>query len=250
MLAGKFAMPVSFTCPACGRALEAPDAALGRPGICKFCGAHIVAPTASGQPALLDQAPAPPEVSPGMAWRPAEPARAPGGVAGYAPAPALATADFWQRAVGYLVDFAAQSGIMLILSPLLNAMNPWPAGNMSDLLHALTAGGDPQQALGQVNIVNLALNPLYWWFWAGIVQWLYFALFESSSLQATPGKLLAGTKVTDMEGKRIGFGRATTRTLAKGLSALMCYVGYIMAAFTERRQALHDIIARTLVLKR
>jgi uncharacterized RDD family membrane protein YckC len=73
---------------------------------------------------------------------------------------------------------------------------------------------------------------------------------ESSSSQATIGKMLMGIKVTDMDGKRITFGRASGRFFGKVLSKLILYIGFIMAAFTEKKQGLHDILAETLVLNK
>jgi uncharacterized RDD family membrane protein YckC len=77
---------------------------------------------------------------------------------------------------------------------------------------------------------------------------LYFAGTESSSKQATLGKMTLGIVVTDTEGNRITFMRATGRYLAKITSALTLLMGYIMVAFTHRKQGLHDIIAQTLVV--
>jgi len=79
--------------------------------------------------------------------------------------------------------------------------------------------------------------------------WLYFSLQESSAQQATLGKRAVGIKVTDLEGSRISFGRATARYFSKFLSGLICAVGYVMAGFTQRKQALHDMIASTLVVR-
>ena len=82
------------------------------------------------------------------------------------------------------------------------------------------------------------------------IVWLYFALFERSSVQATPGKLAVGIKVTDMNGNRISFGRASGRHFAKIISLLVFLVGYIMAAFTSKKQCLHDFAARCLVVNK
>jgi uncharacterized RDD family membrane protein YckC len=82
-----------------------------------------------------------------------------------------------------------------------------------------------------------------------LIRWLYFALFESGPRQATPGKMIMGIFVTDLYGRRISFQRALGRTLAKIISKMCCYMGYILALFTERNQALHDFIAGTLVLE-
>jgi uncharacterized RDD family membrane protein YckC len=79
--------------------------------------------------------------------------------------------------------------------------------------------------------------------------WLYAALMESSSKQATLGKMAMGIIVTDLEGRRIGFGKATGRHFAKILSALIFGIGFLMVAFTQRKQGLHDILAGTLVVK-
>lgn len=81
------------------------------------------------------------------------------------------------------------------------------------------------------------------------IPFLYFTLMECSSLQATLGKKLVGIRVTDLSGQRITFGRAATRFLGKILSALILMIGFLMAAFTERKQALHDIMASTLVVR-
>jgi uncharacterized RDD family membrane protein YckC len=82
-----------------------------------------------------------------------------------------------------------------------------------------------------------------------VVSWLYSALMESSAKQATLGKMALGIRVTDLDGNRIGFGKATGRYFAKILSALILGIGFLMVAFTERKQGLHDMLAGTLVVK-
>jgi len=81
------------------------------------------------------------------------------------------------------------------------------------------------------------------------VGWLYFALMESSSRQATLGKMVIQARVTDEDGERISFRQATLRYFAKAISALILCIGFIMIAFTERSQGLHDKIAHTLVVR-
>lgn len=81
----------------------------------------------------------------------------------------------------------------------------------------------------------------------------YYAVFESSPLQATPGKLALGLIVTDLEGNRISLCRAVLRNAGKILSDLTIfgfYVGYLLAAFTEKKQALHDLTAQCLVVRK
>lgn len=82
-----------------------------------------------------------------------------------------------------------------------------------------------------------------------IISWLYYALCESSRWQGTLGKRACKLIVVDEETNSISFARASGRYFAKILSMLTLGIGYIMAAFTRRKQALHDIIAGTLVLR-
>jgi len=82
-----------------------------------------------------------------------------------------------------------------------------------------------------------------------IIGWLYYSLMESSPRQATLGKMVVGIMVTDDIGKRISFARATGRYFAKILSAVILGIGFLMVAFTDRKQGLHDMLADTLVVK-
>ena len=81
-----------------------------------------------------------------------------------------------------------------------------------------------------------------------VISAAYYAGFESSGKQATLGKMAVGIKVTDTEGRRLTLGRALLRWLAVFLNYITLYVGYLIAAFTERKQALHDMICDTLVV--
>nr|MDF9459209.1 RDD family protein [Bacillus pumilus] len=83
-----------------------------------------------------------------------------------------------------------------------------------------------------------------------VLTWLYYAIMEASKLQGTLGKMALGIKVTKVTGEKITFGRATGRFFAKVfLSPILC-IGYIIAFFTEKKQALHDLIASTIVVKK
>ena len=81
-----------------------------------------------------------------------------------------------------------------------------------------------------------------------IIPWPYFTIAESSKWQATLGKKLVGIIVTDLNGNRIGFGRANARYWSKFISAGLLYIGFFMVAMTRRKQALHDLCAGTLVV--
>jgi uncharacterized RDD family membrane protein YckC len=83
-----------------------------------------------------------------------------------------------------------------------------------------------------------------------VIAWIYSAAMESSERQATLGKIALGIKVTDTNGDRISFGKATGRHFAKIISAIILLIGYIMAAFDAKKQALHDKMAGTLVLNK
>ena len=83
-----------------------------------------------------------------------------------------------------------------------------------------------------------------------IIGWLYFALMESSPKQGTLGKMFLEIKVTDLNGSRIDFGKATGRYFGKFISLIFLGIGFIMVAFTKKQQGLHDMLADCLVVNR
>lgn len=142
-------------------------------------------------------------------------------------------AGFWKRFLAILID-----GIILAFAGgILSAIF---GGIMRAILGA--SGFDMQM----IQIVTFCLSFTI----SSILRLLYFTIMESSRLQATVGKMALGIIVTDETGNRISFMRANGRFFAKMVSALILYIGYIMAGFTERKQALHDIIASTYVIKK
>jgi len=80
-----------------------------------------------------------------------------------------------------------------------------------------------------------------------VCGWLYYALMESSPRQATFGKIACGVFVTDLEGRRISFGRATGRYFGMLISSLILCIGHLMCIWTEKRQCLHDMMSGCLV---
>ena len=102
---------------------------------------------------------------------------------------------------------------------------------------------------GVLDDYDTAGEEAFWtliWF---VGHWLYFAGLHASEWQATLGKRMLGLRVADVQGHRISFGRATGRYFAEILSALILLIGYLMVAFTERKQGLHDMLASTLVVR-
>src|SRR6266436_442581 len=78
--------------------------------------------------------------------------------------------------------------------------------------------------------------------------WLYYAYFESPEWQGTVGKKVMNLAVTDPEGNRVTFGRASGRYFARFITKLIPLgIGFILAGITEKKQALHDMIASCLV---
>jgi uncharacterized RDD family membrane protein YckC len=134
-------------------------------------------------------------------------------------------AGFWARFAAVFIDGILINIVLfplrLILPGTMDFNNPAPNFGMLALLNIITI----------------------------LVSWLYEAGMISSSWQATLGGKALRIKVTDLDGRPIGFAQATGRTFAKILSALICLIGYLMQPFTERKQALHDMIAGTLVVR-
>jgi uncharacterized RDD family membrane protein YckC len=104
------------------------------------------------------------------------------------------------------------------------------------------------RGLLQVPLASSAARQNFFWL-VIVVLLIYKAAMESSPRQASLGKLAFDLRVTCLEGERISLLRALARNVAQPLSALTLYAGFVMAAFTARRQALHDLIAGTLVMR-
>jgi uncharacterized RDD family membrane protein YckC len=112
------------------------------------------------------------------------------------------------------------------------------------------ASGVPYSSLTEAGSLDAAVGPIVAAFGMLliVVPWLYFAGFESSRSQATPGKVLMHLIVTDLEGNKPTFARTTLRFFFKYISALIIFIGFLMIGFTKKRQGLHDKIAGCLVL--
>ena len=162
--------------------------------------------------------------------------------AGVPAAPRVEYAGFWLRFLAYLIDSVVMTlGVVLVLIPLIFLTG----------LGALLSRFHPGEELGDAGILFLIGLFLLAVTVSLAVTWLYHALMESSEWQATVGKRALGLVVTDMAGQRITFGRATGRHFDKIITNMIpAFIGYLMAAFTEKRQALHDMLAGCLVLRR
>ncbi len=131
----------------------------------------------------------------------------------------LAYAGFWERWLAYAIDTIFLGMLIVVPAMIDPSFRSWMLDN------SLVFG----------SVCNLFVL-------------LYFAGMESSASQATIGKMVMGLKVTDLDGGQISFVRALGRTGGKMLSSLFMNLGFIIAAFTGRKQALHDIVAGTLVV--
>ena len=149
---------------------------------------------------------------------------------------------FWLRLLAYIIDNVVIGlGIVLVLVPLIFLTG----------LGALLSQIHPEEELGDAGLF-LIIGLIFLAATVGlVVTWLYHALMESSEWQATVGKKAVGLVVTDMTGQRVSFARATGRHFGKVITNMVpMLIGYIMAGFTERKQALHDMIAGCVVLRR
>ncbi|MCI5227953.1 MAG: RDD family protein [Candidatus Electrothrix sp. AX2] len=113
--------------------------------------------------------------------------------------------------------------------------------SMESMNEAMMAGGEPASMSGSFIFVQVL---------SFVLPWLYSAFTESSVWQATLGKKALGIQVTDNDGDQISFWRATGRHWSKIISGIILCIGFIMVAFTKRKQGLHDMIAGTLVVKK
>lgn len=150
--------------------------------------------------------------------------------------PVTGYGGFWIRFVAFIVDGII---VRVVTFPLAAALTA------AGILHRGARFGPIETPEDAIPIVTAALGTVAVF---GLLNWLYEALLTSSDWQATLGKKMLNLRVTDEAGNRISFARATGRHFAKYLSSFL-FIGFIMAAFTDRKRALHDILAGTLVRK-
>jgi len=138
-------------------------------------------------------------------------------------------AGFWRRLAAYVID-------MVILAFANYQYLSYQSTNMSVMANL----GYYEFTYANYGVMIAVFSIL--------ISWVYFCGMESSPLQATLGKLAVGIYVTDLEGQRVSFGKATGRYFAKVISGLMIGIGFIMAGYTDKKQAFHDKITNCLVL--
>jgi uncharacterized RDD family membrane protein YckC len=165
----------------------------------------------------------------------------------YAPpvfAPVLPSpyAGFWLRVVAHLIDdllLGIGIAILVLLGVAMVGID-----SIRSMIEGMKAEDFqmPTSLISAIIFVSLA---------SVVLVWIYNAAMESSQHQGTLGKMALGLIVTDSQGRPIGFGHATGRYFAKIITGLIPLgIGYAMAGFTDKKQALHDMIAGCLVLRR
>lgn len=130
-------------------------------------------------------------------------------------------AGFWKRFFAFTLDIVIMTTVTIILAIFLDK-NGMRGSELENTIYII----------------------------GGIGQWFYFAFMESSSCQGTLGKMALKIKVTDLQGKQINFWKATGRHFGRIISTVILLVGYIMIAFTEKKQSLHDKMASCLVVNK
>lgn len=218
-------LPGTFFCNQCGT-LNTVGAQF-----CSQCGASM-SPTASAT--ATPHAALGPPLAPAAA-NPYPAAAAYPGATAYPAAAVFSGAGyggFWIRVVAAIIDAIIVRVVVIPFGAIFGGMSLLPgiAGGMPNLGMMMFGAG--------ITLVLVLVG-----------GWLYEAFLESSSYQATLGKMIFGMKVTDLNGNRISFARATGRHFAKIVSGMILCIGFIMVGFTERKQGLHDMLAGTLVRK-
>ena len=153
-------------------------------------------------------------------------------------------AGFWLRLVAVIID-GIIVGVLesFIFIPIMVALGLSFFNSTTNVDME-----DPGNIVGMIAAIVAAAGA--YWILAQAIQILYFSFMEASKNQATLGKMVVGIKVTDTNGQRLDFTKAFLRNLCKLISNFTLLIGYIMAGFTEKKQALHDMIASTLVVKK
>ena len=141
----------------------------------------------------------------------------------------IAFAGFWRRTLALLIDQIFLFGVELGLMAAVYVIAP-------TTVQAIQGGSLP--AIEEVGPVMSAIS------------WAYYGIFESSPARGTLGKMALGLYVGDIHGDPITFRRAVWRNWLKVVSWLTLGTGFLLAGFTPRKQALHDLLAGTLVLRK
>ncbi|MBF6023009.1 RDD family protein [Lysobacter niastensis] len=144
-------------------------------------------------------------------------------------------AGFWKRLAAYFIDSFVLIVLIGILGAIFGVLGVMSLSGLGDA-SAMSSGGLVFFAVFYVLEIAIMVA--------------YFAIMHASSSQATLGKMAVGIKVTDEDGRRISLARGIGRFFATIPSSLILFIGYVMAAFTDRKRALHDMIAGTLVVDR
>jgi uncharacterized RDD family membrane protein YckC len=155
--------------------------------------------------------------------------------AAFAAAPAFRYSGFWRRFAAMVID-------SFVFTPIAIALLA-----STGIFSIIMSPGEDMQGM-MAAMLGVSILAMLLLIFAG--SWLYHTVMESSRYQATLGKLALGSIVTDLDGRRISFARANGRFFGKMASSAIFNIGYIMAGFTERKQALHDILASTLVIQK
>jgi uncharacterized RDD family membrane protein YckC len=147
-------------------------------------------------------------------------------------------AGFWRRLAALFID-SMVVGFAYYLVLIVCVVVLGVGGSL------LMRGGNDAEGMAAMFGMMALVYLLY-----PVISAAYYVGFESSGKQATLGKMAVGIKVTDIDGRRLTLGRALLRWLAVMLNYLTLYIGYLIAAFTERKQGLHDMAVGTLVVDR
>lgn len=150
-------------------------------------------------------------------------------------------AGFLRRFAAFIVDSFILGIAMWALILLMVLLLGFGVAGIATMFESSSRGGVPEGPLLWVFVIGFYVLPI-------LMQGAYHIAFTGSAWQATPGKRLLGIKVVDEDGQRITLARSTGRWFAAALSYLTFYIGFLMAAFTDRKRALHDMVASTRVV--
>nr|WP_321983504.1 RDD family protein [uncultured Lichenicoccus sp.] len=183
--------------------------------------------------------------APASPWQHGAPGVGPDRVWGYA--------GFWWRVLARLIDgfvlLAAESVLALVVGAprfgISNDVTVPDQGGISNVAYTLQPEALHVWSPGNWHVTGPGFADLVTF----VVPLLYFTLLESSRWQATVGKRVCHLRVTGLDGQRISYLRALGRYAGKFVSYLTLCIGFMMAGWTTRKQALHDLMAETLVVR-
>lgn len=157
-------------------------------------------------------------------------------------------AKFSRRLFAFCIDWIIVMLVLLVINSLLPGRF-WDnliASNHGDYLSSLMREGVSRASISKIALVFYGI---YWFIFYFLIALVYSVVMETTR-QATIGKMLFKLKVGNLNGEKATPTQVIVRDAGKALSFITIGIGFLMVGFTTKRQALHDLLAKTVIINK